>query len=232
MNLDEFDRLAWPTPRQPSAEVSACIQNLCTTELAPQKPITLQRRLLRSIGLSFALFALLLVVGWIRHPPKQAVLGSLLGAGAWGLLQSAVLFTCYGKPPGQRCSSTVRWVVGGTVLLLFVVHVALSATSQLTFSSFLTAPHSVRGTLACGFHALLFGAVASAALFVLWRRTDPFRPRLTGALTGLAGGLVGATALDLTCTSHEAWHLWLAHGATLVLVVALGFIAGRRWLSP
>jgi hypothetical protein len=118
------------------------------------------------------------------------------------------------------------------VPLLFVAHLCAASTSLLPFDDFLVAPRSLRSTVVCGIHALLFGAMASAALFILWRRTDPFSPRLTGALTGLAGGLVGAVALDMTCTSLEAWHLWLGHGATLLALVLGGWVIGRKWLAP
>jgi hypothetical protein len=44
--------------------------------------------------------------------------------------------------------------------------------------------------------------------------------------------LVGAVALDMTCPHLEAWHLWIGHGLTLLMLVAMGWYAGRRWLAP
>jgi hypothetical protein len=168
----------------------------------------------------------------MRHPPQEAVFIALLGAVAWGLIQTIVLFVSHGQLPDRRCSCKLRWATVMVVLGVFVAHLTINSTSILSFEQFLAVPRSLRGTVVCGIHALLFGALAYAALFVLWRRTDPFRPKLTGALTGLAGGLVGAVALDMTCACSEGWHLWLAHGATLVLLVVAGGLAGKRWLTP
>ncbi|MGC4064349.1 MAG: NrsF family protein [Polyangiaceae bacterium] len=184
------------------------------------------------LGFPGTLFALLLAIGWLRHPPHTAILVALFGALTWGLVQASVLFVGYGRPPGRRATRNLRWAMVLLVPALFIAHLCAASTSLLDFGDFLVATRSVRSTVVCGIHAILFGAMASAALFVLWRRTDPFSPRLTGALTGLAGGLVGAVALDMTCARLEAWHLWLGHGATLLMLVIGGWVAGRKWLAP
>jgi hypothetical protein len=114
----------------------------------------------------------------------------------------------------------------------FFVYLTLASTSMLSVGRFVHEPGSVRSTVVCGVHALLFGVFATVALLALWRRTDPFSPGLSGAIAGLGGGLVGGVALDMTCASLEAWHLWLGHGAMLAAVVAIGWLVGRRWLSP
>lgn len=230
---DKPDEFLWPTGAlPPPPSVSDAIRQTCTAGLRPKKPIEPLRRVFTSVMVSGGLFVTLLAIGWMRHPPEDAIVMAVLGALAWGLIQASVVFVGHGRPPGLRSAKTLRWAAVLIVPAIFFVHLTLTTGSVLTFDQFLVAPRSVRSTVVCGIHALLFGAWASIALFGLWRRTDPFHPRLTGALTGLAGGLVGAVALDMTCTNDEAWHLWLGHGATLIVFVLAGWLAGRRWIAP
>jgi hypothetical protein len=178
------------------------------------------------------MFVVLLAVGWSRHPPKAAVAAALLGALAWGVAQALALWVGLGRPPGRRLARRVRWAVVLLVLGAFLGYLTIAATSVLSPHDFVAVPRSLRGTLVCAAHALVFGLLATAALIAIWRKTDPFSPGLSGAVAGLGGGLVGAIALDMTCASREAWHLWLGHGLTLVVIVGLAWLAGRRWLSP
>ncbi len=224
--------ICFPPPEAPGSEVSERIRVCCTSNLAPVDRRSGWRGVAWSVGISGLLFGALLTVGWLRHPPRAAVLMALTGAVLWGILQAAVLAVGHGRPPGRRGSRRLRWLVTGLVVVVFFSHLTLTSTSMLSPAEFLSVPRSLRGTLVCGIHSLLFGAISTVSLLCLWRHTDPLSPALTGALTGLAGGLVGAVAVDMVCTNLEAHHLWLGHGMTLVLLVGLGWLLGRRWLSP
>jgi hypothetical protein len=232
MTPTDLENLNWPTPTAPPLRISEAIRRDCTQNLLPEKPVRMRDRVWLSIGLSGLLFAVLLAIGWLRHPPTKAILVALAGAGAWGLLQAYVLCIGHGRRSGKSCPCWARRVTLIVVPTIFLVYLTIASTSFFTWEQFVTTPHSVHGTVVCGVHALLFGVLATAMLIAIFRRTDPFRPRLTGALTGLAGGLIAAIALDMTCHCLEAWHLWLAHGLTLILLVFGGWVAGRRWLSP
>ena len=232
MISDKPDEFRWPATLHPSTDVSDAIRRACTENLTPSAPLSATKRVLLSIVTSGSLFFLLVAVGWVRHPPKDAIYLALLGAVAWGVIQASVLFIGHGRPPGRRADKMLRWAALLAVPAVFGLHLLFASGPALSFHDFLVVPKSLRTTVVCGVHSIVFGASASAALFVLWRRTDPFSPKLTGALTGLAGGLVGAVALDMTCASHEAWHLWLGHGLTLLAFVFGGWFAGRKWLTP
>jgi hypothetical protein len=229
---DPFQDSTWPEPAAPSAAVSAAIHQICTADLHPVKSRSIADRIVRSILLSGGLFAVLLALGWRLHPPQRAVAVALAGALVWGIAQASVIIVGLGRAPGKRAHRFIRWAVVFAVPMAFFVHLTLASDVTLSIQDFVTAPHSMRHTVVCGVHALLFGVMAMATLFTLWRRTDPFSPRLSGAVAGLAGGLVGAVALDMTCPHLEAWHLWIGHGLTLVALVLAGWYAGRRWLAP
>jgi hypothetical protein len=229
---DFLENQTWPEPAAPSGAVDAAIRKICTSKLGPTRSRSIASRIARSIALSGGLFALLLSLGWQRHPPRQAVAAALAGALLWGIAQASVIIVGLGRAPGKRAHRWVRWAVVVVLPLTFFVHLTLASDVTLSVQDFITAPRSIRHTVVCGIHTLVFGALAMATLFFVWRRTDPFSPRLSGAVSGLAGGLVGAVALDLTCPHLEAWHLWIGHGLTLVTLVAAGWYAGRRWLAP
>jgi hypothetical protein len=134
------------------------------------------------------------------------------------------------RPPGKRGSRVLRLALAISIPIAFVAYLALAASSSLPLGRFLH--EGVGHTVACGVHALLFGALVAGGTLFLWRGTDPLTPGLSGAIAGLLGGLAGAVGIGVSCPSGESWHLWLAHGSAVLLFVGLGFWAGRRWLAP
>ncbi|MBN1610055.1 MAG: DUF1109 family protein [Polyangiaceae bacterium] len=232
INREELDSLPWSKPAAVPPRIEHAILHACAEDLKPGRPVSAARRALWSVLASGAMFVALLAVGWSRHPPETAVVTALLGALAWGVVQALLVWVGLARPPGRRFTRSVRWGAVLLVLGAFLGYLTLAATSMLSPHEFVEAPRSLRGTVVCAIHALVFGLLATAALLGIWSRTDPFSPGLSGAVAGLGGGLVGAVALDMTCASREAWHLWLGHGLTLVVVVGLAWLAGRRWLSP
>lgn len=229
---DPFEGATWPKQQCPSAELAQHIRDLCTADLRPRPQQGVMPRVIKSIALSGGLFAVLLAVGWQRHPPRQAIALALGGALVWGIVQASVVLVGFGRCPGKRVHRVLRWGLVIAVTSAFCLHLTLASDSRLAINAFVHHQPSIHHTVVCGVHAMIFGVLAIAALFAVWRHSDPFSPRLSGAVSGLAGGLVGAVALDMTCPHMEAWHLWIGHGLALVVLVALGWFAGRKWLAP
>lgn len=222
----------WPKQQCPSEQVAARIRAICANDIKPKRPAPASIRVIRSIAVSGSLFGVLLAIGWQRHPPQRAVAVALVGAIIWGVVQASVILVGFGQNPGRRVHRVLRWGMVYAIIGAFLLHLTLASDSTLPLGTFLRDAQSLRHTVVCGVHALIFGALAIVALFLVWRRSDPFSPRLSGAISGLAGGLVGAVALDMTCPHMEAWHLWTGHGLTLLMLVGAGWYAGRRWLAP
>jgi hypothetical protein len=222
--------LPWPEPVEPREEVSRAICQACTKDLAPRRGWSARTRLLLSLVVTAV--AILALSGGIHphHGSGSALASTLLGAIGWGLVQVAVLVVGLAVPPGMRTSHRLRWLIAGLVPVAFLGYLALVSSSQLPLHDFMH--DHVGGAIACGAHSLLSGGLASAGIFLLWRGTDPFTPGLTGALAGLVGGVAGAVAIGLACPSGEAWHLWIGHGLVVAILVALGWLVGRRWFSP
>jgi len=182
------------------------------------------------MALSLGVFA---VLAWLArgHSTDATFRAALFGAAGWGIVQAAVLWAGLWKPPGKRGAPHLRLVLAVVLPIAFLFYVGFVAPEWVSFGEFAQgdrASHAV----ACGFVGLLFSAVLSGGVLLLWRGTDPLTPGLTGALAGLVGGLGGGLAIGVACPSHEAWHACFSHGLGVLAFVGLGWAVGRRLLTP
>lgn len=235
MSTHEQDPLAdlpWPgEPAPPRPEVTQAIHEQCTRDLSCKRTLSAGRRVLLSLALSAFVVGLLVYLSYGRQRPEGAFRAALLGAVGWGIVQAAVLFVGLARPPGKRVSRRVRLLIAVTVPIAFLGYLAFEGTSWLPLATFVHT-HAADSAMTCGLHALLFGAIVSGGTLLIWRRTDPLSPGLSGALAGLVGGLAGAVAIGVACPRSETWHLWVGHGLTVVALVFFGWAAGRRLLAP
>jgi hypothetical protein len=76
-----------------------------------------------------------------------------------------------------------------------------------------------------------FALVPLLVLLIVWRRVDPYTPRLTGGVLGAVAGLAGAVATCVACPHTTLIHVAIAHVGTIAAGVVLGSL-GSRWLRP
>lgn len=235
MKLQEPDPLAdlpWPKPAPPSAEVSAAIRKECTCDLAKRRHrLTSWQRLAASLALSLGVFALLAWMTRGQSRVEGTFRNALIGAAGWGLVQAAVLWMGLARPPGRRASARIRLVVAVVLPLVFLAYVAHAAPEWVSFGEFSQGSRAAHA-VGCGFIGILFSALISGGVLLLWRGTDPLTPGLTGALAGLVGGIAGGLAIGVACPSQEGWHACFSHGLGVLAFTVFGWAAGRRLLSP
>lgn len=227
--MDPFDGLEFKRDEPPGPAVSARIRRTCTRDLTPAGSLSARRRLLLTALVALAGLVALLAAGALGH--RELFTGSenaLWAAVGWVLVVSMVIGIGVARPPGKRSAWRTRLLVALIVPLSFCVYLALVASETVPLAHSLDAG----GTVGCGLYTLITSALVALGIMLPWRRTDPMSPALTGALLGLSGGLVAAAAANVVCPTREGWHLWLAHGASLVIVVLMGAWVGRRWLAP
>lgn len=224
--------LPWRDPPAPRSEVTAAIRKECMHGLCQRRGMSAMTRVVISLALSGGVLAFLLYVG-LRHTGQSdsALRAALFGAAGWALVQAMVLIVGLARPPGKRISRTARLGIAVTVPVLFLAYLAFAAQQRLPVGEFLSHGHAGYA-VGCGLHALLFSAIAAGGTLFVWRGTDPLTPGLSGALAGLVGGLGGAAAIGIACPSGETWHLWIGHGVTVVALMFVGWLVGRRWLAP
>ena len=228
---DPLADLPWPKSEQPSELVSAKICGACTKNLCAKRGLSALSRLSLCIAASGLVASVGYWYGLRHHRSELGLRVGLCGAIGWAVLQAAVLLLGFAPRRGVLGSRAVRLTLAGLVPLLFLGYLSYSAWSYVPFEQFsqgARAQHAFR----CGLVALGFGALVGGSVLLAWRGTDPVTPRLSGTLAGLVGGVGGALAVGIGCPSHEAWHLWSAHGLIVLALGFMGFAAGRRLLSP
>jgi hypothetical protein len=229
---DTLMDLPWREPATPRPEVSQAIRQHCTRDLCSKRGLSPRSRVGVSLLVCATVIGSLLFLTRHHVRPPGALRAAIFGVVGWVLVQGLVLAVGLGAPPGRRITRTLRMAIAISVPLAFLFYLWHAAGYSLPVSKFVSEGQHAKWAAGCGFVTFLFGAAASACLMLIWRRTDPITPRLSGAFAGLVGGLTGAVAAGCACPSQEGWHLWLAHGLTVVALVCAGGLFGRRWLAP
>lgn len=236
MTVQDSDPLAdlpWPKPSEakPSERVSEAICKSCTGNLKRRRGLSGTQRLVASLALSLGVFILL---AWLTRGQARVAgtfRSALLGAAGWGIVQAAVLWVGLARPPGRRGSARIRLVLAVLVPIIFLGYVAHAAPEWVSFGEFSSGGRAVHA-VGCGFVGMMFSAVISGGVLLLWRGTDPLTPGLTGALVGLIGGVAGGLAIGVACPSQEGWHACFSHGLGVLAFTVFGWAAGRRLLTP
>jgi len=228
---DDINELPWPKPATPSPEITAAIRQHCTCDLAKKRGMSRNQRLIASLALSFGVFSLLAWMSRGHARVEGSFRSALIGAVGWGIVMAAVLWMGLANPPGRRASARVRLVLAVVTPVLFLAYMAHAAPHWVTIHEASSGARAVH-VVGCGLVGMLFSAVVSGGVLLLWRGTDPLTPGLTGALVGLVGGIAGGLTIGVACSSQEGWHACFSHGLGVLAFVAFGWAAGRRLLAP
>jgi hypothetical protein len=76
----------------------------------------------------------------------------------------------------------------------------------------------------------LLAAAPFACLFYALRGSAPTRPRLAGALCGLAAAAIGATLYAAHCTDDSPLFVAVWYSIAMGIVTLIGSVIGARWL--
>ena len=229
--VDPLADLTFRAPSAPSAAVSDAICRHCTKGTESGRGASAGKRILLSLLVATPVIGLALWAVAAHGGTDLPLEAALYGGLGWAVVQAFVLVAGLGRPPGRRPAATLRLVIAVLVPVAFLGYVAATSTGVMPFGEFVSG-ESGRHVVRCGLASLFLGALVSGGVLLLWRRTDPLTPGLSGALVGLVGGLSGGVTMGIACPSHEAWHACFAHGLTVVGLVALGGAMGRRLLAP
>jgi hypothetical protein len=228
---DTLADMPWPSPVDPPPELSRAIRRSCTQNLEKRRGLSSLQRLGLSLLIAGVLVGLLHYGGVAQGRSETVLRAALFGALGWIAITAVVLFLGLGRPPGRRGSLALRVGVLLALPVIFFGYLAFAGSGHMPLGEFVQGSHA-GWAIGCGLVATVFGAAAAGGMWFVWRGTDPLTPGLSGALAGMAGGMVGAIAMGCGCAATETWHLWTSHGSVLIVLGLVGWLVGRRWLAP
>jgi hypothetical protein len=209
----------------PSKAVGQAIQDAILADLEPVPARSLGARVGAVVGV-VALGALLAVAsfgatGFERAPTHLAQLGVLGAVTLVGVLALGASFAPFAQ---SRFGSREK----GVLVALWVLGWALYLSSQSSGGSLSLA----EGGWGCAVRGLAAGALAAVGMMWVWRRADPWSPRMTGAFIGAAAGCIASAAVGVVCTMPHAGHLMIGHWLAVPLLALGGALVSRRALAP
>lgn len=191
------------------------------------------RRLALVAGLG-ALAALVLVLAWLhtRHDLMTAMRGGMfwmkaLYTGVLGLA-GYLAIERLARPMG---TGRRGWILGGAALAAFA---AAGVWQALVSPDVQAALHMLKGHSwhSCSRNILVLGLPMLALGLLAVRGMAPTRPVAAGFATGLFAGGVAATVYGLHCPENTFTFVALWYSLGVLLLAALGALAGRwtlRW---
>lgn len=193
---------------------------------SPTRHATNRRRARLLAGAASLSLATWAMSGGIRPTgrPAELMLASALGALAVAAVALAGALS--------RGRSMLGRSPGALIIIAVACPLALLAWKAGVSAHFdgMTVPWPDRPGFRCLLVALASSVAPFASLLLVWRRTQPAHPRLTGLVLGTAAGAVGWLLVDLWCPVGHLEHLILGHLLPLAALAAVGAAAGR-WLE-
>jgi hypothetical protein len=208
----------------PSDEIRDAIRDAVKADLKPVRALSIQVRAL----LALAIAVLASIVGFaLFGGPSDASSSAPLRVGlvvvALSVVAMVVAFTP--RATGQA-NRSLKMASTAAVLLGWTAYLALHCESG-RLACALEGP-----ALVCAIRGLLIGLAGGGALFWLWRKTDPWTPRLSGALVGGASGAIAAATVSMMCGGVSAGHLAVGHWLVVPILAIMGALTARRVLAP
>lgn len=199
-----------------------------TADLAPRK--TLSAALLPALGLGFAATAMLFLAGFGPRPDLLAALDSLrvLAKPTVALLLAVAALGAVLRlaRPG---ASLGAW---GPALLAAPAAAALFSAIELSVLPASAWPAAWLGAnaLVCLVAVPALAAPTLAGLIYALRLGAPVRPRLAGAVAGLASAGLAAGLYALYCPDDSPLFVATWYTLAALITAGIGALAGRRWL--
>lgn len=221
-----LERLSNPLPRP---EVEATVRRQCTHGLHPQRCLS------RRVRLALCGVLLLFLISILGLLASGRAEWGLWGAALWGTLGWAVvLLTVLVVGVAPKRAHTLWWrrLLLLAVPVAFFLYLAFGGPMLTPLATFFGSGPGVGHAMRCGLLGSVVGAVGTAGVLYIWRGSDPFSPRVTGALIGLLGGIAGALSVGIVCPGQNGWHVLLGHGLSVVALGLLGLLIGRRIIAP
>jgi len=209
----------------PSAATRDAIRAVIAAELAPVRSRSLGERALL-VGTAALVAVVLVAPSPAVRGLKPAYGGALLVGVLAVVAATASIVTSFAPFGGRRLGARSKVVLAATILagwLVYVVSIAHGATVAGVVET---------TAIGCGVRSFIAGLLLGAVAFQVFRHADPWAPRQSGALIGMAAGCVTAAGVGVGCASCDLGHLLVGHALGLPVLALIGALAARRRLEP
>lgn len=229
IDLDKLLSKAASSDKLPRPMVCERVKSECTRSLKCKTPLSWGKRLTVCGVLLLLLLSsvLLLASGRLGYAYAYSAVWGVLG---WALVLLALL--AVGFSPRLANFRLWRIVIVVGLPVSFYVYMAYNSSALSSLAAFLGSAAHCAHAARCGLFASMLGAAGALGLMFMLRGSDPYCPRLSGALLGLIGGVVGALSTGIVCPGQLVWHTLLGHGLSLLALAFVGAVVGRRILAP
>jgi len=195
------------------------------------EPIRLERRMavavLIGLVVSIAIYALLSGPRPDIDEAARTMRFNLKFVDAFAFALPSLLLTLRLAYPDARARALALWLLAPVVLLAAAVVVELIVVPQDEWLQRLVGTKSMH----CMRMIPLMAAPILAALIVALRSGAPMHPALTGALAGAASAGIAALLYASSCPDDSPLFVATWYPLATVVCVAVGALAGRRFLT-
>lgn len=221
---DDRDSLPELSFGGPSKQTSLAIREAVAADLDKIAPRSLKTRAVHAMVI--AVIVGTLTIASFGPRALARAFGDLptLVVGAVITLITVLVATSAFAPRDKPLGRDTRGLIVAAGIAAWSLYL-VSSVSEVNWSSMGTAS-------GCAVRSLAAGLVGAAAFMWVWRKSDPWSPRLSGALIGVCAGIVASAHVGIVCAGGHGGHVLIGHWLVVPVLAACGFAFSRRVLAP
>ena len=224
---DDLSDIQITNEEGPSEAARRAIREAVMAEMEPVEAMPLVQRGLFVLGAAVATAALVVVsyggMGLVGIT-KNAVASVVCIAVA--LLTALAIGGSFSEKGQQALGRSNRSVLVATIVVAWSLYLFSGMTDQ-ALGTALAGP-----AIGCMTRSIVAGALGCAAFMWIWRKTDPWTPRISGALLGACAGAIASASVGIPCAAEVGGHLFVGHWVAVPLLALGGALISRRVLQP
>jgi len=211
----------------PSEETGEAIRQAVRADMKPVRPTSVPARVAMVAGAALACGALVVIsFGTAGFDGlRRNVIAVIITAVAAVLTALFVGGSLAWRSDGMN-SKRGRALLVTTVIAGWSLYVLASITDEALGAALRWA------AIGCSFRSVVAGLIGLGAMLWVWRKTDPWSPRISGALMGACAGSIASAGVGIPCPSDQGGHLMLGHWLAVPIVAAIGALVSKRVLAP
>ncbi|MEZ4441776.1 MAG: NrsF family protein [Polyangiaceae bacterium] len=211
----------------PSEATRDAIRRAVTADLRPVEILSVRRRMIYVLaaGVMCALLAVVSFGAAGIHGMSRQVVGVAV-AGVVALLAALAIGGSFTPRGHALLGSSTRGLVVATLIVGWTIYLFSGMTDEALASAF------AGPAIGCWLRSLGAGILGGGVFMFIWRGTDPWTPRLSGALIGACAGTIASAGVGIPCPSVHGGHLLIGHWLAVPVLALLGALVARRVLEP